>query len=216
MHHRQRRLARHQDQLAPLLQMHLGRAMDQVGRWCRGPSRSACRWSKGKSPCRRSGTSRWRSAPSVSVMVIVQLAVGSPSRRPAHCSFAARMPASERSMSQLGSPGSVRRRAAAAGAEILQVDRQIQFLLEHGLRGGADRQMDVAAGGDQHFQQPHGIGHAAGAGDRKDEFRFISCPRTKWPRPASTARCAVAPARRPASARPWLRPGESRPHWPGR
>ena len=49
--------------------------------------------------------------------------------------------------------------------EIVQVDRQVEFLFEHGLGGGADDQVHVAAGGGEDLQQPDGIGHAAGPGD---------------------------------------------------
>ena len=52
-----------------------------------------------------------------------------------------------------------------AGLKSVGIDAQVEFLLEHGLADGADGQMDVAAGGQQRFQQPHGVRYAACAGD---------------------------------------------------
>ena len=56
--------------------------------------------------------------------------------------------------------------------EVVEIDRKIQFLLEHGLRGGADRQMHVAAGRRKHFQQPQCISGPAGPGNGDDDVLF--------------------------------------------
>ena len=63
-----------------------------------------------------------------------------------------------------------------AGIEVVQVDVQIEFLLEHGPGGVADGQVDVAPGGQQHLQQPHRVGHAACAGNRHDDVTLHGSP----------------------------------------
>ena len=102
--------------------------------------------------------------------------------------------------------------------EVVQVDGQVEFLLEHGLGGGADDQVDVAAGGGEDLQQPHGIGHAAGPGDGNDDVslhnafprvrrRQIFCRYTACKSQGERVDCRPLPGRPPASARriasPW-------------
>ena len=60
---RERRLPRHEDQLAAFFQMHFGGAVNQVRSHRVADRRQACRRSKGRRPSRRSGTIRWRSGP---------------------------------------------------------------------------------------------------------------------------------------------------------
>ena len=106
-------------------------------------------------------------------------------------------------MSSLLSRGVFAARAASSRARNRQIDRQIEFLLEHRLGRRADRQMHVVAGREQHFQQPHGIDRAAGAGDRQDHVLvvFISRLRTAWPRRASAACRRIVAQARPARIR---------------
>ena len=63
-----------------------------------------------------------------------------------------------------------------AGLKVLQVDAQVEFVFEHAPAGGADDQVDVAPGGQQHFQQPHRVGHAAGARNGDDNVTFHALP----------------------------------------
>ena len=57
----ERRFAHHQHQPAALLEHHVGRARDQVVRQAVGHRRPAFSSSRGRRPCRRTGTNRWRS-----------------------------------------------------------------------------------------------------------------------------------------------------------
>ena len=59
----QRRLPRDQDQLAPLLQMHVGRPVDQVLRHPVGDGRDGAHAARADGHAGRSGTTRWRSRP---------------------------------------------------------------------------------------------------------------------------------------------------------
>jgi len=62
------------------------------------------------------------------------------------------------------------------GSEVVQVDVEIEFLLEHGPGRLADGQMDVAAGGQQHLEQPHRVGYAACPGNRHHDVTFHESP----------------------------------------
>ena len=138
LHQRQRRLARHENQPAAFFQVNVGGAVDQICRLCRGRSRRACRPCKGKRPCRRSETSRWRSGPG-------NRGSGGngacPARRrpfPARCSNRprcrpcfARLAASDR-----GASPAVEHQHR--GIEVVQIDTKAELLLEHDLARRAD------------------------------------------------------------------------------
>ena len=55
------------------------------------------------------------------------------------------------------------------GIRPVELERTADLLEEHRLPGGTDREMDLATGGEEHFQQPHRVGGAGGAGDRQHD-----------------------------------------------
>ena len=55
------------------------------------------------------------------------------------------------------------------GVEVVEVDVELEFVLDDLAAGGADREMDVAAGGAQDFEQANGVDRAASAGDAEDD-----------------------------------------------
>ncbi len=61
------------------------------------------------------------------------------------------------------------RAASCSSVEIVEVDGEVQLLANHVAAGGADREMHVAARCAQHFEQPHGVDRAAGAGDADED-----------------------------------------------
>ena len=54
-------------------------------------------------------------------------------------------------------------------AEIIEVDVEVKFVAKYIAPRWANRKMHVAAGGEQHIEQSHGIDRAAGAGDADND-----------------------------------------------
>ena len=135
---RQRRFARHEDQLAALLQMHFGGPLDEVAGRAGGDGaerRAAARADHHAAGEERAAGHRGHE---VLVVEVVQSLV-------------------PRASAALGSK--------LFEVEVVEVDVEAELLADHVAAGGADREMHVAAGGAQHLQQPHGVDRAAGAGD---------------------------------------------------